>query len=65
MTILHITADDRVDLAIPGASYGFGKLKSAQASGDFAALARRGRRIIRVHLGADVQAGLRRVIEEL
>lgn len=56
--ILQLTADDATDLAVPGASYTFGVLKTAQAQGDFDVLAERGRRVIRIHLGADVAAGL-------
>jgi transaldolase/glucose-6-phosphate isomerase len=33
-------------------------VKAAQARGDFAVLAERGRRALRVHVGADVAAGL-------
>lgn len=46
---LLITSDDS-DLPIPGAAYGFQTLAQAQALGDFQALARRGRRIVRLHL---------------
>ena len=42
----------------PGADYSFGVVKAAQARGDFDVLAERGRRALRVHLGADVAAGL-------
>jgi hypothetical protein len=38
-------------------------LKQAQALGDFRALSSRGRRAIRIDLGADVQAGLDRLRE--
>ena len=38
--------------------YRFGVVKAAQARGDFDVLAERGRRILRVHLGAHVAAGL-------
>jgi transaldolase/glucose-6-phosphate isomerase len=55
---LQITANDASDIAIPGEKYSFGVLKTAQQAGDFMALAKRGRRLVRVHL-ADVQAGLR------
>ncbi len=47
---LQITADDTDDLAIPGAGYGFGTLKAAQALGDLQALSEAGRRVARVHL---------------
>jgi hypothetical protein len=36
----------------------FGVVQAAQARGDFDVLAERGRRILRVHLGAHVAAGL-------
>jgi hypothetical protein len=60
---LQITADDAAPLSIPGQKYDFGVLKSAQAQGDFAVLAERGRRIVRVHLGSDVAAGLKTLRE--
>jgi transaldolase/glucose-6-phosphate isomerase len=56
---LQITCDDAADLPVPGKSYSFGVVKAAQARGDFQVLADRGRRALRVHLGADVGAGLR------
>jgi len=56
--LLQITSDDAEDLPIPNQKYTFGVLKAAQAQGDFAVLAERGRRILRVHLGSDVKAGL-------
>lgn len=55
---LQITSDDAEDLPIPNQKYTFGVLKAAQAQGDFAVLAERGRRVLRVHLGSDVKAGL-------
>ena len=58
---LLLTADDREDLPIPGRAYTFGALKRAQALGDYAALARRGCRLRRLHLGADVTAALERL----
>src|SRR5262249_10850994 len=42
----------------PGQKYTFGVVKAAQARADFAVLAERGRRILRVHLGVHVAAGL-------
>jgi transaldolase/glucose-6-phosphate isomerase len=55
---LQITADDAQDLPVPGQKYTFGVVKAAQARGDLAVLVERGRRALRVHLGADVAAGL-------
>jgi hypothetical protein len=56
---LQVTCDDAKDLAVPGQKYTFGVVKAAQARGDFQVLAERGRRALRVHLGADLAAGLR------
>ncbi len=58
---LQLTADDTPDIAIPGQAYSFGVLKNAQAQGDGEVLAERGRRVLRIHLGSDVQAGLARL----
>ena len=58
---LQLTADDETDLPIPGQAYSFGLLKNAQARGDYAVLVERNRRVLRVHLGADVQTGLTRL----
>jgi transaldolase/glucose-6-phosphate isomerase len=55
---LQITCDDAKDLAVPGQKFTFGVVKAAQARGDFAVLAERGRRALRVHLGKNVKAGL-------
>jgi transaldolase/glucose-6-phosphate isomerase len=60
---MQLTAPDIKDLPIPGQPYTFSILKQAQALGDFRSLASRGRRAIRVDLGADVQAGLTRLQE--
>jgi transaldolase/glucose-6-phosphate isomerase len=60
---LQLTAPDPVDLAVPKQSYTFSILKQAQALGDFRALSTRGRRAIRVDLGADSLAGLKRLQE--
>ncbi len=58
---LQITADDAHDVAIPGQKYTFGIVKAAQAQGDLTVLRERGRRALRIHLGADVGAGLSRL----
>jgi transaldolase / glucose-6-phosphate isomerase len=60
---LQITAPDTKDLPIPEATYTFSTLKQAQALGDFRSLSTRGRRAVRVDLGADVLAGLKRLHE--
>jgi transaldolase/glucose-6-phosphate isomerase len=58
---LQITCDDALDLPVPGRRYSFGVVKAAQARGDLEVLAARGRRALRIHLGADVLAGLRTI----
>jgi transaldolase/glucose-6-phosphate isomerase len=55
---LQITCDDAVDLPVPGQKYTFGVVKAAQARGDFAVLAERNRRALRIHFGKNVQEGL-------
>jgi transaldolase/glucose-6-phosphate isomerase len=60
---IQLTSDDAEDLPIPGETYSFGVLKQAQSLGDFESLASRGRRAIRIHLGADATAGLKRLAE--
>jgi glucose-6-phosphate isomerase len=55
---LQLTARDTIDISIPGKSYTFGIFKHAQALGDFEALRRHGRSVIRIDLGDDVKGGL-------
>jgi transaldolase/glucose-6-phosphate isomerase len=62
---LQVTSDDATDLTVPGQTYTFGIVKAAQARGDFLVLAERDRRVLRVHLGQDVAAGLAQVEEAL
>jgi transaldolase/glucose-6-phosphate isomerase len=60
---LQLTSDAVQDLPVPGRHCTFGTVEAAQACGDFEVLAERGRRLLRVHLGADVGAGLERLTE--
>ena len=55
---LQITCDDSIDLDVPGQQYSFGIVKAAEARGDFHVLEERDRRVLRVHFGAHVAAGL-------
>ena len=48
---LMLTADDPVDLPVPGQPYTFSVLKQAQALGDFHALHDRQRRMLKLYLG--------------
>jgi len=47
---IQITSDDKEDAPVPGKTYSFGVLKTAQALADYKALQNRGRRVLRVHL---------------
>ena len=58
---LQFTADDPVDLPIPGEPYTFGVMKAAQALGDLQSLQARKRRAVRIHIAGDIADGLRRV----
>jgi hypothetical protein len=58
---LQVTCDDAKDLPVPDQKYTFGIVKAAQARGDFEVLNERGRRALRVHLGADVSEDLARL----
>jgi glucose-6-phosphate isomerase len=54
---LQLTADHPDDRKIPGWPYTFGRLIDAQADGDHAAIAAHDLPILRIHLGADADAG--------
>lgn len=60
---LQITADDAHDLQVPSKKYSFGVVKAAQARGDLAVLEERSRRVLRAHLGKDVAAGMRLLVD--
>jgi len=53
------------DLPIPETRDTFGALIRAQALGDLQALRQRGRRVLRLDLGADAHCGLQRLIETM
>ena len=55
---LQLTADHPADVPVPGRHYTFAQLIDAQARGDFEALEAHELPVLRVHLGADVDAGL-------
>jgi glucose-6-phosphate isomerase len=60
---IQITGDDREDLAIPGAGYGFSTLKSAQALGDLQSLRDGARRVIRLHLTGKQSQALQQLLQ--
>jgi transaldolase/glucose-6-phosphate isomerase len=57
---LQITARATDDIAVPGRRLSFGVVEAAQARGDFQVLAERGRRVLRLDLGGNVDTGLAR-----
>ena len=62
---LQITAPAAADLPVPGRKLTFGVIEAAQAQGDFDVLADRGRRLLRIDLGADVVGGLARLADAI
>ena len=60
-----LTAEDGHKPAQPGNGYDFSTLRQAQALGDFQALQKHGRRILRLHLGDDINRGILRFRELL
>jgi glucose-6-phosphate isomerase len=62
---IMFTAEASEDIPIPGETYGFATLQRAQALGDYLALTHKHRRVIRLHLGSDVEGGLKRIGESL
>lgn len=57
------SADATEDVAIPGEEFGFATLQRSQALGDFRSLDDKSRRVIRVHLGKNIEEGLKELIE--
>lgn len=62
---LQLTADNTEDAAIPDRPYSFGVLRHAQYLGDLRALREHGRRVVRIHLAGDVEAGMARLSASL
>ncbi len=62
---LLLTSDITEDAGIPGQPYTFGMLMRAQALGDFEALRKHRRRVLRVHLSGETPAGLAALEEVL
>jgi hypothetical protein len=68
---VQLTADVKADLPIPSeggdvaTASSFGILRDAQALGDLQVLRRKNRRVVRVHLGSDVEGGLERLLAVL
>jgi hypothetical protein len=57
----QLGAKDKTDFPVPGEAYSLSVLKEAQALGDFRALTKRGRRVVRIDLGDDLLSGLEKL----
>ncbi len=62
---IQIVDEPHLDISVPGVEYGFSKLISAQAEGDYFALRKAGRRIARISVGSDRLGGLQAIVEAL
>ncbi len=62
---IQLTGEDKEDMVIPGAGYGFSTLKAAQALGDLEALRDAGRRVVRVHLKGKQTIGVEQLVQML
>jgi glucose-6-phosphate isomerase len=60
---IQLTADDEVEMSVPGKNYSFGTFKRAQADGDFTLMLTHSRRIIRVDLNGNIQQGMDKLIK--
>jgi transaldolase/glucose-6-phosphate isomerase len=60
---LQVTAEAELDIAIPGHKASFAIAEAAQAQGDCEVLEARGRRVLRLHLGNDIEGGLKRLAD--
>ncbi len=62
---MQLVDQPSADVAVPEMDFSFAALIAAQARGDYQALLQRGRRAVRVDLGADAEGGLRNVVAAL
>ena len=62
---IQFLCEDPVDAPVPDSMYTFSVLKAAQALGDYQALVQRQRRAVRVNLGNNIEAGLKKTLEIL
>ncbi|MCS7087799.1 MAG: bifunctional transaldolase/phosoglucose isomerase [Thermoflexales bacterium] len=62
---LQLTYDPAEETLIAGEPFSFATIIRAQALGDYESLKAHGRRVMRLHLGRDVEAGLQKVLRAL
>lgn len=60
-----LVADETMPLTIPGEKFGFDILHHAQALGDFQSLDEKGRRILLINIGKDMDAGLKQLVNSI
>jgi len=65
VVVVQLTYDPEQDVPIPGEPYSFGTLIRAQSLGDYESLVAHNRRVIRLHLGRDPLAGLKKIVQTL
>ena len=62
---IQLTQDIGEDAPLPGRKYTFGIFRNAQVLGDHDTLVKHGRRVIRIHLGADALEGVDKITKAL
>lgn len=60
-----LIGEDKNKLAIPSEEFGFSTLHEAQALGDFRSLDDKGRRVIRINLGENIDQSLKQLLESI
>ena len=60
-----LVGEEETELPIPGEQFGFSVLHEAQSLGDFRSLDDKGRRVIRINLGKDIDHGLARMWDSI
>lgn len=62
---IMLTGDEKEELPIPDEEFGFKILNHAEALGDFRSLNDKGRRVIRICLGNDIDRGLKELMQSI
>jgi transaldolase / glucose-6-phosphate isomerase len=60
-----LVSEEQNDLSIPGEQYGFAILHEAQSLGDFRSLCDKGRRVLLISLGKDIDKGLQQLQDSI
>jgi len=60
-----LVSEEQKDLPIPGEKYGFATLHQAQSLGDFRSLSDKGRKVLRINLGKDIDRGLQQLEDSI